>query len=326
LMTPAPDRDHRSLAATLLPHLKTACEDRLRDVVWFKADWQRGGAATGRALWHVEGREPAQVILKIPVGPRELTWLHRLQPEPADFDNPVVPRVHASGTTLGGYDLAWVVMERVQHGPLGMRWHKDHVNRIAEAAALFWATADKYVVEEEKARYEDWPGMVDEARRSVRRNEPRNSSDWLRLLKVLSGGIDGLVERWRCRDTDHWIHGDLHFANALSRTGLQQGPVTLIDLAEVRPGHWLEDAVYLERQLWAIPDRLVSSKPVKAMARARRNAGMPVVEHWDELADIRRALMAGTAPNFMRSEGHPRFFEACLVQLERSLKALQLLR
>ncbi len=325
-MAPAPDRDHRSLATTLLPHLKNACEDRLRDVVWFKADWQRGGAATGRALWHVDGRDPVQVIIKIPVGPRELTWLHRLQPEPADFDNPVVPRVHASGTTLGGYDLAWVVMERVKHGPLGMRWHKDHVNRIAEAAVLFWTTADRYVVDEETARYEDWPEMVDEARRSVRRNEPKDSSEWLHLLKVLSGGIDDLVERWRGRDTDHWIHGDLHFANALSRTGLQQGPVTLIDLAEVRPGHWLEDAVYLERQLWAIPDRLVSSKPVKAMARARRNAGMPVVDHWDELANIRRTLMAGTAPTFMRSEGHPRFFESCLVQLERSLKALRLLR
>ncbi len=325
-MTPSPGRDHRSLAASLLPHLKTACEGRLRDVVWFKADWQRGGAATGRALWHVEGGESSQVIIKIPVGPRELTWLHRLQPEPADFEDPVVPRVHASGTTLGGYDLAWVVMERIEHGPLGMRWHKDHVQRIANAAATFWLTADKYVVESEQARIEDWPEMVDEARRSVRRNEPRNSTDWLRLLKVLSGGIDGLVERWRDRDTDHWIHGDLHFANALSRTGLQQGPVALIDLAEVRPGHWLEDAVYLERQLWAMPDRLVSSKPVKVMANARRKNGLQVVEHWDELANIRRVLMAGTAPTFMRSEGHPRFFEACLVQLERSLKALRLLR
>ncbi|MDG2292010.1 MAG: phosphotransferase, partial [Phycisphaerales bacterium] len=325
-MTPPPSNDHRSLAATLLPHLTEACDGRLHDVIWFKADWQRGGAATGRAKWKSDRGEPHDVIVKIPVGPRELTWLHRLQPEPGDLDDPVIPRLYASGTTLCGYDLGWVVFEKLSHGPLGMRWHKDHARRIADAAVRFWQSADRYVIQDEQVRVEHWAAMVDEARVSVRRNEPADSVRWLSLLKSLSSGIDGLVDRWRERDTDHWIHGDLHFANAMSRTGLQSGPVALIDLAEVRPGHWLEDAVFLERQLWALPDRLVTAKPVNAMASARRRAGLSVVDHWDELAHIRRALMAGTAPTFIRSEGHPRFFNACLNQLERSLVALRLRR
>ena len=325
-MTPPRDRDHRSLAATLLPHLCESCENRLHDVVWFKADWQRGGAATGRARWRCDSGQDKEVVVKIPVGPRELVWLHRLQPEPGESDEPVVPLLYASGTTLGGYDLGWIVIERIAHGPLGMRWHKDHSRRLADAAVRFWKSADRFVIKDEQVRTENWAEMVDEARRSVRRNEPDDSTHWLNLLKTLSSGIDRLVERWRDRDTDHWIHGDMHFANAMSRVGMQTGPVTLIDLAEVRPGHWLEDAVLLERQLWASPDRLMTAKPVKAMATERRRVGLPVVDHWDELAHIRRALLAGTAPTFMRSEGHPRFFQACLKQLDRSLTSLRLIK
>lgn len=319
-------RDARSLAASLLPHLEDACSGRLSDVIWFKADWQRGGAATGRGTWDPGDGAAFDVIIKIPVRPREVTWLDRLQSTPGDDALPVVPRLLASGTTLGGYDLAWVVIEKIEHGPLGMRWHKDHIRRIAEAAARFSLEADRWPASDAEPRVEDWAFMVDQARTSVRLNEPADHVQWSNTLKRLSHGIDELVDRWRKRETCHWIHGDLHLANALSRDGMQSGPVTLIDLAEVRPGHWLEDAVYLERQLWASPDRLVSSKPVKAMASARRRLGLGVEEHWDELAMIRRALMAGTAPTFMRSEGHPRFFKACLQQLERSLDALKLKR
>ncbi|MCH2149089.1 MAG: hypothetical protein MK095_06600, partial [Phycisphaerales bacterium] len=168
--------------------------------------------------------------------------------------------------------------------------------------------------------------LLETSLESIHRNHIDEESHWIELLDRLRGALPSMVSTWRSRETDHWIHGDLHFANAMSRTGIQSGPVSLIDLAEVRPGHWLEDAVFLERQLWALPERLVIAKPVNAMASARRRAGLAVVDHWDELAHIRRALMAGTAPTFIRSEGHPRFFNACLDQLERSLVALRLRR
>lgn len=318
--------DARTLAASLLPHLEDACDGQLGEVIWFKADWQRGGAATGRGTWMSASGEQAEVIIKIPVRPRELVWLERLQDSDDGDAMPVVPRLHASGTTLGGYDLAWVVIEKIQHGPLGMRWHKDHIRRVADAAARFSCAADAWPAKDAQPRIEMWSDMIERARSSVRINEPANQSHWSNLLKRISRNIDELVERWRARETSHWIHGDLHLANALSRQGMQRGPVTLIDLAEVRPGHWLEDAVFLERQLWAAPERLVATKPVKAIASARRSHGLQVEANWEELAMIRRALLAGTAPTFIRSEGHPRFFKACLQQLERSLDALKLKR
>ncbi len=315
--------DSRSLAASLLPHLLHACDDRLHDVIWFKADWQRGGAATGRGHWIEPDGSSIEVIIKVPVRPRELTWLQRLQ---ESASAPVVPLLLAGGTTLGGYDLAWIVIERIPFGPLGMRWHKDHIRRTSEAAARFTRESAAWPIVRSDVRQEDWADMIRRSRESIRINEPSDQPSWSNGLKTLAHGIDDLVDRWRDRATNHWIHGDLHLANALSRQAMQSGPVTLIDLAEVRPGHWLEDAVFLERQLWAMPDRLVSSKPVKAMATARRSIGLPVEKNWQDLAMIRRALLAGTAPFFMRSEGHPRFFKACLRELERSLKALKLKR
>ena len=326
MMAGSIQQDARTLAASLLPHLQEACGGRLHRVIWFKADWQRGGAATGRGEWILPSGECVEVIIKVPVRPRELIWLERLQKSDAGDGKPVVPVVHASGTALGGYDLAWIVIERIPHGPLGMRWHKEHIRRVADAAAVFSEAADAWPAEEAEPRVEDWSRMIDGARHSVRINEPADQSQWANLLKRLSRNIDELVERWRDRETCHWIHGDLHLANALSRVGMQRGPVTLIDLAEVRPGHWLEDAVFLERQLWAAPERLVASKPVKAMAKARKARGLQVEARWEDLAMIRRALLAGTAPTFIRSEGHPRFFRACLQQLERSLDALKLKR
>jgi hypothetical protein len=108
----------------------------------------------------------------------------------------------------------------------------------------------------------------------------------------------------------------------MSRTSLTEGPVSLIDLAEVRPGHWVEDAVYLERQLWSRPERLQGHSPVRAIARARKAEGLDNGKEYQHLAAIRRALLAGTAPAFLRSEGSPAHLAACLQQLERALGQL----
>jgi len=105
---------------------------------------------------------------------------------------------------------------------------------------------------------------------------------------------------------------------------VQSGDVILIDLAEVRPGHWAEDAVYLERQLWARPDRLKMTRPVKAMAQARRKHGLHNEPLSHELADIRRVLMAATSPAFLKTEGHPRHLAGALDQLEAAMTRLHL--
>ena len=43
--------------------------------------------------------------------------------------------------------------------------------------------------------------------------------------------------------------------------------------AEVGLGHWVEDAIYLERIYWAHPEKLCGVKPVKALAKALRRLG-----------------------------------------------------
>ena len=312
--------DSRTLAATLEPRLAEMCEGRLGAVQWFKADWQRGGAATGWAIWRGDGGEERGAVVKLPVGPRELTWTRRLQEE--DGSDPVIPRLYASGAEIGSYDLAWMVLERFEHGPLGLQWHDDHILRIAQAAARFQARASRYPIDRPPV-IEDWPGMLKDAAESVRKNHVAHRGRWGSALKTLRGRLDRWVADWQARPIADWLHGDLHIANAMSRQGINEGAVCLIDLAEVRAGHWVEDAVYLERQCWARPERMDRHKPLKAMADARRREGLLVDPDYPRIAMIRRSLLAATAPRFIRSEGHPRHLEACLEWLEKGLEVVK---
>ncbi|MHC4427686.1 MAG: phosphotransferase family protein [Planctomycetota bacterium] len=310
--------DSRRLGASLGPVLRETCEGRLGEITWFKADWQRGGAATGTALFTLDDGAEAEVVVKLPVVQRELLWLQRLQSENSSS---VVPCLYAGGPTLGDYDLAWVIIERLPHGPLGAHWHPDHMKRIAEAAAEFQAECARYPVDDRK-RVEPWADLVKEAQESVRINSLDHENRWRDAIKTLRHKLGGIVERWEARPVE-WLHGDLHVANAMSRVGMDEGPVCLIDLAEVHAGHWVEDAVYLERQLWARPERLKAHKPVRAMAAARRARGLAADQSDAELAMIRRALLASTAPRFLKTEGDPRHLEACLRQLETALQTLR---
>ena len=317
--------DPRSLAASLAPVIHRACDDRLSDLRWFKADWQRGGAATATARFRLDDGGLAPVVVKLPVGQRELTWCRRLQvagDEGEDGDDGVVGRLYASGDVLAGYDLAWIVVERFPVGPLGRHLTDDTVPRICDAAARFHAAAARFPVDQ-GPRNEDWATLVAEAAESVKVNQVEHHRQWNRALKALRARLDDLVAAWRGRDTNQWLHGDLHLANAMCRAEGEQARVCLIDLAEVHAGHWVEDAIYLERQLWAMPERLKAHPPVRTLVRARRELGLPVDDDYQRLAMIRRALLAGTALKFIRSEGHPRYLEACLGRLESSLAELK---
>ncbi len=309
--------DPISLAASLAPALADACDARLSPITWFKADWQRGGAATGRATWR-SGDETVSVLVKLPVVQRELLWIGRLQSE----RDPVVPRLFATGQTLGGHDLAWMVAEWLPFGPLGTHWHPDHTARTAEAAARFYAAASAYPVDQ-KPRAEPWDELLRHAQQSLKVNDVPQRQRWNSGIKAIRTRLDRIVDQWESRDAAQWVHGDLHLANAMSRVSLEAGPVCLIDLAEVRAGHWVEDAVYFERQLWARPERLRAAQPVKAIAEARKARGLPVEKNYPRLALIRRALLAATAPGFLKSEGNPRHLEACLDWLKTAAAELK---
>lgn len=112
---PALNARELPFGASLEPFLRDACENRLSTVNWFRTDWQRGGALTGYATYRDDAGKDQNVVVKLPVGPTERRWLARL----GRTSNGVVPRVWATGQSLGEYDMAWVVMEQLPHGPLG---------------------------------------------------------------------------------------------------------------------------------------------------------------------------------------------------------------
>jgi len=315
---PSPELAGPALGQGLEPFLREACDQRLGPVTWFRTDWQHGGAATGRARLELDDGTSIEVVVKLPVSLTELRWLQRLQDAP---DPLPIPRLLRCGLNLGGYDLAWVVIEWLPHGPLGTRWHDAHIQRTCEAAAAFHAAAADFKVDRD-VRVEDWSDLLSRSRQAIRTQAIIGANRWKTAQKTLSRKLDTLVTLWRAREPIGWLHGDLHLANAMARQDINQGEVCLIDLAEVRPGHWVEDAVYLERLHWARPARLKNNAPLKHLARARKDRGLEVGSDYPLLADIRRALYAATAPAFLRTEGGAHL-DASLEHLEHALERLR---
>lgn len=307
-----------SLAASLVPGLIEACDGRLSDVRWFRTDWQRGGAATAMAKYMLEAGNAINVVVKLPVVQRELTWTRRLQCEDHDL---IVPRLFASGDSVGGYDLAWIVIEKFNHGPLGTHWHDDHLPRIARAAAKFHHAAAAFPMDRPWID-EPWGEILRQAHDNLVINDVPSRQRWNTAIKSIRSLLPKLLDEWHKCASAHWIHGDLHIANAMSRDAMDKGSVSLIDLAEVRPGHWIEDAVYLERQLWVRPERMEKHKPVKLIAQARKSLGLTVEDTYPRMAAIRRGLLAATAPAHLRIEGSPRYMDACLANLEQTIPEL----
>ncbi len=309
----------QDLAAALEPVLREACEGRLGSIGWFRTDWQRGGGATGRSVWTTEDEPPVEVVVKMPVPPRELRWLSRLGVR----DDRHVPRHLAGGDTLGGYDLAWVVMERLPHGPLLLEWTPECVTPMAEAAAAFASLASVHAVDPVPPE-PDWSARLAAAKDKVRELRLAGSKAWNATIRAVTGRLDPLLDRWASRRPLEWIHGDLHPGNAMTHEATRPPTaVCLVDFAEVRVGHWVEDAVYLERLHWARPERIAGHPPVRSIAAARKARGLHNGEDHAGFAAIRRLLMASTAPAFARTEGSPAYFEACLARATESLKALK---
>ncbi len=332
--------DSTSLASMLRPALEAAIEaatgERVEELFFFRTEWQRGGAATGRARTATR-----ELVVKLPVNDAEIRWFRRLnqaghdplQPNLPEHMRhrslPVVAQLIASGETLGGFDLAWIALERLPHGPLVRTLGANDIARLAQAHARFALATTGFAIDRD-AVTENWNALLDTAVNAVRAHDLHPSLHhhqvWAQLLKQVTRDLGALVALWDARPTREWIHGDLHPGNALSRSAEPDAPIVLIDLANVRPGHWLEDAVALERLMWTRADLLATGRPVPAIASARRAHGLELGPEWDRLARVRRVLLAATAPAFLRSEGSPAFLGACIGQLERNLRELGSLR
>lgn len=319
-LSPSSDLDGAAVpdlfGTALEPALREACDGRLSAIQWFRTDWQRGGALTGYAQFTDEAGRGQAAVVKLPVPPQELLWLERLQPGYHGLSS-VVPRVWAGGRSVGGYDLAWVVMERLSHGPLDGRWGGLEFDLLLEAAGRFYAACGVWPADE-APRCEDWPAVLERSRRAVREVGLESPQRWNKALKTVQKKLSKMLGVWGDHQGRHWCHGDLHLGNAMTAAAPPGGPAVLFDLAKIHAGHWVEDAVYLEHLYWAKPERLGGRNVVKQLVEQRRRWGLKTPE-WCELANIRRVLLAAAAPGQAAKQNQPAVLRASLGRLEQLL-------
>jgi len=316
------DADTLGLLGTdLLPPLMEQCEGRLHDVTWFRTDWQRGGALTGTGTFVVD-LAPRPAMVKLPVPPRERRWLELLSTEVSGTDGeqePVTPQLYAHGDELGGYDMCWVVMERLPHGPMSQAWGGDALAQLAQAAGRFYDAAKQHNVAA-APRHRDWDHIIDVGRQRVRKGGVPQAQRWNEALKKAGKKIDTWAARWERRPAETWCHGDLHLGNAMSRHPRPEGPAVLVDFAEVHRGHWVEDAVYLEHLYWGAPGTLNGMDICKAIATERESRGLPTNDDWSRYAKLFRGLLALSTPANLHNAGQPSHVEAALSILEAAVK------
>jgi aminoglycoside phosphotransferase (APT) family kinase protein len=318
---PSQNGDTHALGVSLGPAVVEACGGRLSHIEWFRSVWQHGGAATGFARWRDgDGRE-REVLVKVPVGPTEHRWTEALSAAAEREDGLPTPRVLACGRSVGGYDLAWLVMERLEGHTLTHGWCRESLEDLLRAAALMQARTARLQPVVRPSEHPDWDRLIHRARELARGSAVPEAQHWNEVVKKVQKVLPRLAGKWATRPIDTWCHGDLHPGNAMRRRadGDGRAPCVLIDLALVHPGHWVEDAVYLERQFWGRPDQLFGIHPVSMLAKFRRELGLPTEGDYGALANLRRVLMAACAPVFLAHDGHPKYLHAALETLERLL-------
>jgi aminoglycoside phosphotransferase (APT) family kinase protein len=352
----APEADPQPTPPNTTPHahdfgpnletlLHNATHNRLAPLQWFRTDWQRGGAATAYTTIDPDSANPRQAVAKFPLGPRE----HQLLSTLADTDAPT-PRVAFHGTELGSLDLAWIVMERLPGEPLRATTpnpNKKIFTEIADAAARFYANTNPLWPHRQRPQPWDWHTLVNKSRQSCKTNPIDNAQHWNKVLHDVHKHLDDIARLWESRDANTWCHGDLHLNNIMRRpnnspwldnpddtppqptpadqtddTHHAEGDLVLIDFGEMRPGHWVEDAVYLERVYWANPQVATKVKFVPIFAKARKAHGLPCDDDYPTLAHARRLLMAACAPAWLHRENHPSYLNAALAVIEKTLPLL----
>ena len=301
-----------SMARSLEPELRVACARRLGPINWVRMDWQHGGALTGGTTYRDDSGRDREVFIKFPVPGRELRWFRRLQ---NCGRPPIIPRLLESGESLGGHDIAWLVMEHVPGMPLGAHWEANNLRNTAEAGARLHACTNSVPIDRPKRR-KNWELLLQRTRSTLADNVLAEHRRWVEQLDRAGPHWESIISLWRSRQPIGWIHGDLHLGNAMRRA---DGTVCLVDLGEIRPGHWLEDALYLERMYWAYPERLAAEQPLDCMRRARSDLGCDNGDRIEALANARRVLLAATTPAFLSTEGGRAHLDACLKIFEEGM-------
>ncbi|MFO0830656.1 MAG: phosphotransferase [Phycisphaerales bacterium] len=332
---PLPTTDAHALAELLSPALHDACDGRLGQIEWFHATWQRGGACTGFSTFRLrDDAPPVEVMVKMPVGPAELWWTHGLGAcDASSFIQPtaltrVTPRVLAAGPTLAGHRVPWLVLEKLAGPHMPKHMDAGEVTELIGATLDFHAATQALAPLAPKPPSPNFEALIERSRETCKNHVISGEQHWNEMLKKVQRALPALRGYWERRPINTWCHGDLHPGNAMRRVvtagGADPGalalksPLVLIDLALVHPGHWMEDALYLERQYWGNADLLHGIKPVSLLARLRRERGLPV-DDYAHAANARRILMAACAPAMIEREGNPKYVGAAIEIIERLL-------
>ncbi len=318
-----PGHDVHDLAVALEPAIRQACAGRLGPVTWFRSAWSSSGSATGSAEWTDE-RGPRLAIVKLPVGPVEYRWttgLGKVEGAPAARVLASGEHAGANGAGAQGHEIAWVVTERARGEPLATRLDERAVHELIATIADFHAAASAVRPVDERPKPVDWAKHIAEARECVRTHGLAEGQRWNEALKHVERHLPAIAARWENRPLHVWCHGDVHPGNVIRAVSADGSPARciLIDLALVHAGHWLEDAVYLERQYWGHAEMLCGVKPVPLLAKMRRERGLPADDNYGDLANVRRVLMASLVPLFVDREGNAKYVHAALETIERVL-------
>lgn len=301
-----------SLSRNLLDLWATEHQEQFTDLVPFRTVWQHGGAATA---WVKCVESQRDGMVKLPVKAKERRWHRRIR---ESHDPDLAPELFAVGDTIGSVDFAWIVMERIQGNPLHQAPDVHAVDQACEAFARFQKASRPFAVQQRPAPA-GWLKQIEQTRKSLQALPEDLAVSWRDALDALAKYHDEAIATWRYRPIKGWVHGDAHLGNIL-RT--KQDGVRLIDFAQVRAGHWVEDAIALERPLWQRPELLSTTDPVDMMAGYRRQMGLPVRAEDGRLAAIRRTLLAATAPAWSRTEGGFSGLRSTLKVLEQGLREI----
>ena len=300
--------DAERWAATLVE--KTG--GRLRDIRWFSSSMSRGGGHTAGAVFADEDGDH-EVIIKLPVEQQEYDWTVRL----GDAGG-VTPRVFASGMDD---DRRWLVIERIAGPCVAEETRKERVQSLVRASVEFDRLACALAKPTHPPHPPDWAACLERSRHVAKTQPIEDGQHWNKAIHHVEKALHSLAAMWAGRATTHWCHGDLHPGNAMCRSETDDSCV-LIDLGLVHAGHWVEDALYLERLYWGHADALHGVKPVSVAARARRDAGLPTSDDYQEVANVKRLLEAASAPGYYPNEGNPGYFRHALGLVERLLPVL----
>lgn len=318
--------DPQTLGESLGPVLIAQCQGRLGAIDWFRTSHQHSSSATGFSVWREGDGSPQPVIVKLPVGPAEHRWTSTMGTHEKHWGDPesaALPsvRVVASGERVGEVDCPWIVMERLVGPPMSSHIDQTCLHDLIATVADFQHRAARLTPIEGRPRTPDWEKLLERARDVARRDALPESHRWGDAIRKVQKTLPLLASAWDRRALNSWCHGDVHPGNVMRRSAHGGvGRWVLVDLALVHPGHWVEDALYLERQFWAHPEFIQGVKPISELAKHRRERGLDANDNYAEIANVRRVLMAACAPAVMETEGRsPKYLHAALEIIEKTL-------